>query len=301
MKRVIVENGKRKTITKPTFKKLWGGDKITRLVGVHDALMSQIVQDAGFEGLWLSSFELHASARLPDADILTVKDYADAISKIADRVNIPILVDGDCGGGSPINTIRMVREYDKAGASGICLEDAQYPKRCALYDRKVRLASPSQHAQKIRAAKENRINRDFVVVARVEALIAGATVATAVARAKAYIDAGADAILIHCKDKEPDRVFEAASHITCVPVVVVPTMYPDVTERELYAEGIRCVIYANCGIRAQVCIMEVIMKRLAFSRGLYSLHDHIVPLQEIYDLVGVKDLNENERRYSTRM
>jgi phosphoenolpyruvate phosphomutase len=104
------------------------------LLGVHSALGAKIAEEAGADGLWISSFEVHTAARLPDADILGTQDYVNVISQIADRVSIPILVDGDAGGGNAINTIRIVREYEKAGAAGLCIEDNPNPKRSSFYE-----------------------------------------------------------------------------------------------------------------------------------------------------------------------
>ena len=168
-KRLLINKNQREIITKNNFIKLFKSKKIIRLCGVHNALISMLAQEAGFDGVWLSSFEAHASCRLPDADILSIPDYSDIINKISDRISIPILVDGDCGGGSPINTIRMVREYEKNGAFGICLEDNIYPKRCSFYDNEKRkIENPKKHAHKIRAACDNKLNESFLIVARIE-------------------------------------------------------------------------------------------------------------------------------------
>ena len=99
-----------------TIKELLQGPVASVLMGVHNALGAKIAEEAGADGLWISSFEIHAAARLPDADILGTEDYVDVITKIVDRVQIPVLVDGNAGGGNAINTIRLVREYQKAGA-----------------------------------------------------------------------------------------------------------------------------------------------------------------------------------------
>src|SRR5262249_17731056 len=153
---------------------------------------------AGADGLWISSFEVHTAARLPDADILGTQDYVNVISQISDRVNIPILVDGDAGGGNAINTIRIVRADEKAGAARLCLEDNPYPKRCSFYEgMQDHLEQESTFVGKILAAVEQRTNPDFVLVARTEALNKGFGVDLALERCKAYAAAGADAILIH--------------------------------------------------------------------------------------------------------
>jgi len=299
MKRLIVENGKRKIINKKSIKELINTKGFIRLCGAHNAISAKIIEDHGFEALWLSSFEMHASNRLPDADILNVSDYANAVSKITDRVNIPLVVDGDCGGGSPINTIRMVREYEKAGASGICIEDNLYPKRCSFYSGVSRsLESPSGHASKIKAAIENRMSNDFMVIARTESLIAGHGMAEAYSRAEMYVDAGADAVLIHSKINTPDEIFEFCKTFKEAPVFVVPTKYPQVKEKELIDNGISGVIYANAGLRATIRVLNMVYKILDCEATLKSVDNILTSLPEVYDLVGLEDLRENERRYS---
>ena len=256
--RLIINCGNRKILKKRSFKDiLKSNNRLIRICGVHDALNAYIAEECGFDGVWISSFEVHASARLPDADILTVSDYSNVCNKIADRIEIPILMDGDAGGGSPINTIRMVREYEKNGALGLCIEDNKYPKRCSFYAGvKRELEDPGIHATKIRAAKDNSIDKDFFVVARTEALIVGYGVEEAIRRANIYADSGADAILIHHKGSDPSDVFRFSELFKGrLPLVSVPTTYNSVTEAELLNNGFSIFIYANCGIRATIKVM----------------------------------------------
>ncbi len=125
-------------------------------MGASNAMIAKLVENAGFDAVWVSSFEMHAWNRLPDASILNTADYFDAISKISDRVEIPILVDGDEGGPSAINTIRAVREYGKSGAWGVCIEDNPSPKRCSFYGMKMELEKPNISIGKIKAAVEKK-------------------------------------------------------------------------------------------------------------------------------------------------
>ncbi len=299
-KRLIFDNGKKRIVDKKTFNNLFNKKEIVRLCGVHNALMSSIVEEAGFEGVWLSSFEYHASARLPDADILTISDYSQIINKICDRITIPLLVDGDAGGGSPINTIRMVREYEKNGASGLCIEDNKYPKRCSFYGQAKReLENPKVHAAKIRAACDNRINDDFLVVARTEALIVGLSMQEAIDRANIYKEAGVDAILIHHKGKDCSPVFEFSKLFgNDIPLVCVPTTYNTVTEKELIDNGFKMVIYANYGIRGIVKALKKVFSLISEKKTLSAANEEVVPMSEIFRLVAVEELYSNEEKYS---
>ena len=190
-----------------TIKDLLNDNTTTSVAcGAANAMLAKLAENAGFDAVWISSFEMHAWNRLPDASILNSTDYADAIGKVADRVNIPILVDSDEGGPSAINTIRMAREYSKVGAMGMCIEDNPSPKRCSFYGMKKQLEKPEITIGKIRAAIEKNNKPEFAVLARTEALIQGHGHEVALERAKMYTDAGCDGFLIHSKSKTPDEV-----------------------------------------------------------------------------------------------
>jgi len=210
---------------------------VSVLVGVHNALGAKIAEESGADGLWISSFELHAAARLPDADILGTQDYVNVIQQIVDRVQIPILVDGNAGGGNAINTIRLVREYEKAGAGGMCIEDNPFPKRCSFYDgMQEELERTSTFCGKLQAAIDKRTVPDFTVVARTEALNKGLGLDVALERSRAYAAAGAEAILIHHKGSDPRPVLEFADawfKTEETPLVCVPTTYNHVSYQEL--------------------------------------------------------------------
>ena len=144
-----------------------GATERVNLMGVHSALGAKIAEENGADGLWISSFEVHAAARLPNADILGHPGLRDRDP--ADRrpgVQSPFFVDGNAGGGNAINTIRLVREFEKAGAGGMCIEDNPFPKRCSFYDgMQEELERSSTFCGKIEAALEKRLDSDFVVIA----------------------------------------------------------------------------------------------------------------------------------------
>src|SRR5215212_2394019 len=193
------------------MKQLMSRSDAAVLIGVHNALGAKIAEESGADGLWISSFEVHTAARLPDADILGTQDYVNVIAQIVDRVAIPVLVDGNAGGGNAINTIRLVREFEKAGARGMCIEDNPFPKRCSFYDgMQDGLEATDTFCGKIQAAVEKRLEPGFGVIARVEALNKGLGLEVALERAKRYAAAGADGILIHHKGSDADPVLDFA-------------------------------------------------------------------------------------------
>ena len=284
-----------------TIRSLLAGPKAAVLFGVHNALGAKIAEEAGADGLWISSFELHAAHRLPDADILGPEDYVGVVHQIVDRVSIPVFVDGNAGGGNAINTIRLVRELEKAGASGMCIEDNPFPKRCSFYDgMQEDLELESTFCGKIEACLDKRVDREFAVVARTEALIKDLGLDVALDRTKAYAAAGAEGILIHHKGSDPMPVLEFADRwyrTEDVPLVCVPTTYNSVTYRELDEAGFRLVIFANYGVRSIVRALQETFGAVMEHRRLADADEHVVPMDEIFRLIYVDELKENEARY----
>ncbi len=284
-----------------TIKGLLNGAHAAVLMGVHNALGAKIAEESGADGLWISSFEVHAAARLPDADILGTQDYVDVITKIVDRVEIPVLVDGNAGGGNAINTIRLVREFEKAGATGMCIEDNPFPKRCSFYaGMQETLEDQNTFCGKLDAALEKRLDSEFAVIARTEALNKDLGLETALDRARAYAATGVEGILIHDKAPTPDGVLEFAEswyRTETTPLVCVPTTYSTVTYKELDNAGFRLIIFANYGIRAITKALQTTFGTVMTNKRLADAGDQVVSMDEIFRLIYVDELRENEARY----
>lgn len=284
-----------------SIRDLLHGERAAVLMGVHNAMGAKIAEEAGADGLWISSFELHAAARLPDADILGPEDYVDVVSKIVDRVRIPVLVDGNAGGGNAINTIRLVREFEKVGASGICIEDNIFPKRCSFYDgMQDEIERESTFRGKIQASLEQRTDPRFTVIARTEALIKDLGMDVALERGRAYAEEGAEGVLIHHKGKDAAPVLEFADRwyrTETTPLVCVPTTYNTVDYETLNSAGFKLIIFANFGIRAQVRALQQTFGEIMKNRRLADAADSVVPMEEIFRLIYVEELKANEDRY----
>jgi phosphoenolpyruvate phosphomutase len=284
-----------------TIRGLLQRDRASILIGVHNALGAKIAEETGADGLWISSFELHAAARLPDADILGTQDYVNVIAQIVDRVQIPVLVDGNAGGGNAINTIRLVREFEKAGAGGMAIEDNPFPKRCSFYDgMQETLEDAETFSGKLQAAVEKRLHDDFTVIARLEALNKGMSLDIALDRGKQYAAAGAEAILIHHSGSDPDPVLEFAQRwyaSESAPLVCVPTTYKDVTYAQLDDAGFKLIIFANYGVRSIVKALRVTFASILDERRLADGDDYVASMQDIFDLIYLDELKENEARY----
>lgn len=159
--------------------------------GAYDALSAKLAEQAGFEAVMSTGFGVSAShLGAPDVELYTMTENLGVVSRIADAVGVPVIADTDTGYGNALNVMRTVRAFEKAGVTGMIFEDQQAPKRCPAAAGRIEIVSPQEHAAKIRAAIEARRDPDTVIIARTDA----ATEAEAIARARLYVEAGADLI-----------------------------------------------------------------------------------------------------------
>lgn len=276
------------------------------LAGAHNALSAKLVERAGFEAVWASGFEISAAWGVPDASFLTMSENLEVARQMSDAVSIPVIADCDNGFGNAINVMRTVEEYEQAGIAGISIEDNIFPKRCSFYTGVQRELVPvEEHVGKIRAAKAAQRSSQFVVIARTEALIVGLGMEEALNRARSYAEAGADAILVHSKSKSFDelkdfsqlwRTDQETAKRTC-PLVIAPTTFPSITVPELEAASFKVVIFANHAVRASIKAMQETLTTLRQKGTIQAVSQRIVPLEEVYDLMGVEELQARERQF----
>lgn len=267
------------------------------IIGAHNGVSAKIGEEAGFDGLWASGFEISASYAVPDANILTMAENLHAAQMMNNASKLPVVADCDNGYGNAINVIRCVEEYERAGIAAICMEDNIFPKRCSFYAGVKRELSPiEEHAGKVKAAKATQRDKDFVVIARTEALIAGWGMEEALKRGRAYADAGADMVLIHSKSKEPDEVLTFAKlwDRPNTPLVCVPTIYKNTKVSTLHEAGFKLVIMANHAMRSSIKAMTETLTTLKREGYTGSVEDKVVPLERVYQLVGVDKMKEEE-------
>jgi phosphoenolpyruvate phosphomutase len=267
-------------------------------IGAHDGLGGRLGERAGFDAVWASGFEISAAHGLPDANILDMSAQLAATCQINEAVTVPVIADCDNGYGNAVNAAYTAGKFARAGVAGICIEDNVFPKRCSFYgDARRELVSAREHALKVAACKD-RTDGELFVIARTEALIAGHTMAEALDRGNAYADAGADAVLIHSKEKSPEQVGEFARRWKRpTPLVAVPTTYNTITAAELGKLGFRIVIFANHGLRASIQAMQQAYAKLLPAGRACVLEDDIASLKAVFDLVGVMELEASERKY----
>jgi len=273
------------------------GNSIIKVGGAFDVMSAKLVENSGFDAIWSGSFAISATHALPDASILTMTEFFDAASSMSSACEIPIIADCDTGYGGPSNVIHMVKKYENAGISSICIEDKIFPKQNSLLENGSNdLISQREFVAKILAAKEARIDKDFFIIARVEALISGAGMDEALTRATAYENAGADAILIHSKQKTPDEIFEFTELWKgTTPLVVVPTTYDTVKISELVSHNIKMVIYANQTLRTAHMAMKELLQKMIKAESISELDKKMSTMQQIFELQEMYNLKNQEK------
>ena len=232
---------------------------IVRVMAAHNPLCAILAEEAGFDGIWASGFELSASYGLPDVSLLSMAEHLSMTRAIAERTSLPIVADVDTGYGNAINVLHTVEQYEGAGAAAVVIEDKTFPKVTSLVaGGRQELLRVEEFQGKIEAAVHARNDQGFLIIARDEALIAGLGEETALERAAKYEEAGADMILIHSKERTPAEIESFVSAWSgSAPIVIVPTAYPQMTEERAKALGkIKMVIYGNHAIRASVTAMQ---------------------------------------------
>jgi len=266
---------------------LLGQDRMARAVGAHNALTARLVELAGFDAVWVSSFELSTSFALMDASLVTMTQYLDAAEAMDAAVRVPVIADCDTGFGGPLNVEYMVRSYQRRGIAAVCIEDKVFPKMNSLAGGPHDLLPAAEFAAKVRVAVRSREPGGPVVIARTESLIAGRSMAEAHDRASAYVDAGADAVLVHSKSRDPGQVLEfAAGWDRDVPLVVVPTTHPETSEDELQLAGYRLVIYANHGLRSLIPGVLGTLRDLHKSRSAAAVEARLCTVDEVFALIN---------------
>jgi phosphoenolpyruvate phosphomutase len=269
------------------------------LLEAHNALSARIAWEAGFEALWGSGLAISASMGLPDNNEATFTEVLDVVEKICDAVPVPLLLDADTGYGDHNNVQRLVRLAERRGVAGICMEDKVFPKRNSLLEQQHHeLEDPDVFAGKIMAAKDTARHSDFVVVARLEALVVGAGQEIALARAERYREAGATAIVVHSKKSEPSEVLEFARawrHET--PLICIPTRYHTTPASVFEEYGLRACIWANHLLRASIQTMQETARSIHRERSVSHVDSAIASVEEVFRLQDQQRVNAAELQY----
>ena len=274
------------------------GPELGFLMEAHNGISAKIVEEAGFGGIWASGLTISASLGLRDSNEASWTQVLDVLEYMADASRLPILVDGDTGYGNFNNVRRLVRKLGERGIAGVCIEDKLFPKTNSFIGEDQPLAEIGEFCGRIKAGKDAQGSDDFVLVARVEALISGRGMEEALRRAEAYHAAGADAILIHSKKSDADEIFEFCRRwANRAPVVIVPTTYYP-TPTDLFRQaGIATVIWANHLMRSSITAMRETATRIHDDQSLNEVEGRVASVKDIFRLMGNAELEEAERRY----
>ncbi len=273
---------------------------LVHIMAAHSPLSARLAEEAGFDGLWASGFELSALYGLPDVSLISMTQHLEMMRAVAEQSSLPIVADIDTGFGNAVNVVHAIRQYERAGAAAVVIEDKSFPKVTSLVaDGRQDLVRIEEFQGKIAAALATRTDPDFLVIARTEALIAGLGEAEALKRAAAYEAAGADMILVHSKQKTPAEV---ESFVKAwpgkAPIVLVPTAYPELDAGRIKALGkVKMVIYGNHAIRASVTAMKDVFARILADGGIHRVQNDIVSVEEIFRLQRMDGVKQTEKRF----
>ena len=244
-----------------------------------------------FDAMWVSSLCDSTFKGKPDIELVDLTSRLNTINEIMEVTTKPIILDGDTGGKIE-HFAYNVKTLERMGVSAIIIEDKTGLKKNSLFGTEVKqeLDDPEHFAAKIRAGKQAQVTRDFMIFARLESLIAGKGIDDALMRAKIYIEAGADGIMIHSKDKDGKDIFEFMKEFRKfskdIPLIVVPTTYNQFTEEELHEGGANIVIHANHLLRsAYPAMVNTAKSILEHGCSKEASEEYCLPVKEILTLI----------------
>ena len=267
-------------------------------MAAHNPLAAKLAAEAGFDAIWGSGFELSASYAVPDANILPMGTHLELMRAIGEVQAAPVIADIDTGFGNAVNVAYAVPRYVAAGVAAVVMEDKTFPKDSSLRaGGRQELVPVGEFAGKIAAAKATA--GGTLVIARTEALIAGQGQAEALRRGEAYAEAGADAVLIHSKQKTPDEILAfCRAWPGRVPLVLVPTSYPQLSFADVAATGkVGLIICGNHAVRAAAAAMRRTFQRILAEGGIAGVEGEIASVAEIFALQGDARMREIEKAY----
>jgi len=266
------------------FRALLDRPQILRMPGAHNGIAALQAKRAGFEALYLSGAAMSSSMGLPDLGVITIDEVCFFIRQVARASGLPVLVDGDTGYGEALNVMHMVRSFEEAGAGAVHIEDQILPKKCGHLNNK-KLADAHDMAAKVAAAAKAR--RNLAIIARTDAA-ASEGIDGAVARARLYLQAGADAIFPEAlTNADMFRAFAKA--MPGVKLLANMTEFgrtPFFTASEFEAMGYRMVIWPVSALRAANKAQERVFAALQKDGGTQKVVDQMQTRQELYDTIG---------------
>jgi phosphoenolpyruvate phosphomutase len=281
------------------LKRLLVSKDIVRILESHNSLTGLIIEKINiiknkksieFDGMWSSSLTDSATKGLPDNSSLSFSSRISSLNDIMDVTTKPLVFDAD-NGGQVEHLPFLIRSLERSGASAIIMEDKVGLKKNSLFknQKDTKQDRPQLFAKKIKKICNSRQSKDFMVIARIESFIVGKGLNDALKRAEIYSKAGADAILIHSKEKTPKEIFSFAREFKkskyFIPLVSVPSTYSKVYEKDLIKNGFKLVIYANQLLRAAYPAMYNTASTILKNKRAFEADKKIIPIKEIINLI----------------
>lgn len=266
--------------------------------GAYDALSAKILKQAGFEVIYMTGSGVTASLiGWPDVGILSMAEMVNQVRNIVNATDLPLICDADNGYGNAINVLRTVKEFERAGAAGIHIEDQVFPKRCGHFEGK-QVIPAEEMAKKIEAAIYARKDKDFLIIARTDARsVLGLD--EALRRANLYVDAGADMIFLEAPEslEELQTISGKLTHIPLLVNMVEGGKTPILPFEELKKMGFKIVLYPTSGIRAVAKILQELATHLKKHKDTKQFEERLVTFEGRNRITGLAQIKEMEKKF----
>ncbi len=280
------------------LRELLSGPEPVLAAGAYDALSARLVEAAGFPAVYMTGFGTAASQLgRPDVGLLGMSEMVANARRIAQAVAVPVIADADTGYGNPINVIRTVQEYERAGVAAIHIEDQVAPKKCGHMEGKQVIPS-GEMEEKIRAAVAARRLSDFLIIARTDAR-AVEGIAVAVERARRYRAAGADVLFVEAPQSEKE-IAQVAAALPDVPLLfnwAEGGKTPPVPLPRLHELGYRIVIFPVATLLAATRAIGEVLAQIRATGSPISVMERLTPFNDFLDFIGLPEIRELERRF----
>ncbi|BDB98405.1 isocitrate lyase/PEP mutase family protein [Saccharolobus caldissimus] len=269
--------------------------------GAYDALSARIVEAVGFDAVYMTGFGTAASLLgYPDVGLVTMSEMVDNARRIVEAVNIPVIADADTGYGNPINVIRTVQAYEDAGVAGIHIEDQVFPKKCGHITGK-QVVPRDDMVEKIAAARDAKRNKDFLIIARTDA-IAVEGIESAIERAKEYYKAGADMIFVEAPENM-DHIKLIARELKGIPLLfnwAEGGKTPPVDLNTLRELGFKIVIFPISTLLSATKAMIRVLETIKKDGTPINVMNELFPFKEFLNFIGLPEVQELEKKYVSK-
>ena len=280
------------------LRKILSQEKAILVPGIYDAFSAKIFKQAGFKVLYMTGSGLTASLTgMPDVGILTMTEMVNQARNIVNAVDLPLICDADDGYGNPINVIRTVKEYERAGVAGIHIEDQVAPKKCGHFEDK-QVIPAEEMVKKIEAAHYAREDDQFLLIARTDSRSVKG-LEEALKRARLYFEAGADMIFVE-SPQSVDELKTISGELSDIPLLVNMVeggKTPILPFEDLQEMDFKIVLYPTSSIRAVAKALQELAEGLCRKKGTKDFETRLVTFEERNEITGLADIKELEKRF----